>query len=80
MGNDINSVISSILALKRQGGNPQSAMQFIINQNPNYQQTITQMKNMANGRNPQEFIMQLAVQNGVSQENILALQELFRGN
>lgn len=80
MGNDINSVISSILALKRQGGNPQSAMQFIMNQNPNYQQTITQMKNMANGRNPQEFIMQLAVQNGVSQENILALQELFRGN
>ena len=32
---------------------------------------------MANGRNPKEFIMQLARQNGVSPENMQGIMSLF---
>ena len=78
MANDINAVISQIMALKKQGKNPQAVMQMLFNQNPQYQQMATQLKNMAGGRNPQEFVMQMARQNGVSQENLQAMQELFK--
>lgn len=78
MGNDINAVISQIMALKKQGRNPQTVMQMLMQQNPQYSQALQQLKNMANGRNPQEFVMQLARQNGVSQENLQAIQEIFR--
>lgn len=78
MANDINAVISQIMALKKQGKNPQAVMQMLMQRNPQYSQALQQVKNMANGRNPQEFVMQLAQQNGVSQENLQAMQELFR--
>ena len=78
MGNDINAAISQIMALKKQGRNPQTVMQMLMQQNPQYSQALQQLKNMANGRNPQEFVMQLARQNGVSQENLQAIQEIFR--
>lgn len=77
MGNDINAVISQIMALKKQGRNPQAVMQMLMQQNPQYSQALQQLKNMANGRNPQEFVMQLARQNGVSQENLQAMQNMF---
>lgn len=80
MANDVNSVISQIMALKNQGRNPQQIMQMIIQQNPNYQQNIQTLKNMAQGKSPQEFIMQLARQNGVNQENLQAMQNLFFNN
>ena len=78
MGNDINAVISQIMALKKQGRNPRAVMQMLMQQNPQYSQALQQLKNMSNGRNPQEFVMQLARQNGVSQENLQAIQEIFR--
>lgn len=80
MGNDINAVISQIMALKKQGRNPNQIMQMLIQRNPQYSQALQQVKNMANGRNPQEFVMQLAQQNGVNQENLQALQNMFGGN
>lgn len=78
MNNDINSVISQIMALKNQGKNPQAVMQMLFQQNPQYQQMATQLKNMAGGRNPKEFVMQLARQNGVNEENLKGMKELFR--
>ena len=80
MGNDINAVISQIMALKKQGRNPQAVMQMLMQRNPQYSQALQQLKNMSNGRNPQEFVMQLARQNGVSQENLQGIQDLFRNN
>ncbi len=77
MANDINAVISQIMALKNQGKNPQAVMQMLFQQNPQYNQMATQLKNMANGRNMNEFVMQLARQNGVTQENLQALQQMF---
>ena len=77
MGNDINAVISQIMALKKQGRNPRAVMQMLMQQNPQYSQALQQLKNMAQGRDMKDFVMQLARQNGVSQENLQAMQNMF---
>lgn len=77
MNNDLNTVISNIIAMKNAGKNPQALMNAILQSNPKYGQMLTQLKNMANGRNPQEFIMQLAQQNGVNPQNLQAIQNMF---
>lgn len=74
---DINQTLQSIFAMKNAGRNPQAVMQMLMQQNPQAQQMLTQLQNMAQGRNMNEFIMQLANQNGVSQQNIQALQQMF---
>ena len=78
MNNDINSRIQAIMQLKQKGFTPQSVMQMLMQRNPQYNQALQQLKNMSGGRSPQEFVMQLARQNGVSQENLQAIQEMFR--
>lgn len=80
MQNDINSTIEGLLNLKNQGKNPQVIMQNLIKRNPQYQTLINQMQNMAQGRSPQEFIMQLAKQNGVNEQNLHALSQMFGGS
>ena len=37
------------------------------------------MQNMAQGRNPKEFLMQLARQNGVSEKNLQGLSRILGG-
>ncbi len=76
-GNDLNSVIGNIVAMKNAGKNPQQLMNTILQSNPQYGQMLTQLKNMSNGRNPQEFVIQLAQQNGVSQQNLQAIKQMF---
>lgn len=80
MNNNINNVISQIMALKKQGMTPQAVAQMMFQQNPQLQMYQTQLKNMSNGKNPQEFVMQLARQNGVTEENLQGMQDLFRKN
>ena len=80
MNNDINSRIRAINSLKSQGRNPQQVMQMLMQQNPQLQQTLTQMKNMANGRNPGDFIMQLARQNGADELSLQMIGEMFGNN
>ena len=65
------------MTAKKQGKNPQMIMQTILQQNPQMQQTLTQLQNMANGRNPKEFIMQIAKQNGVEETTLAILGEMF---
>lgn len=77
MTNDINQVIQGIMQMKNAGKNPQMIMQMIMQRNPNYQQVMSRLQNMAQGRNPQEFIMQLAKQGGVNEQNLQALQKMF---
>jgi hypothetical protein len=77
MNNDINSRIQAIIQLKQQGLTPQSAMQMLMQRNPNYQIAMQRLNNMAQGRDMKDFVMQLARQNGVSQENLQAIQGLF---
>ena len=79
MNNDINSRIQAIMQLKQKGFTPQSAMQMLMQRNPNYQQAMQRLNSMAQGRDMKDFVMQLARQQGVSQENLQAMQEMFGG-
>lgn len=80
MNNNVNANIQQIMALKQQGKTPQQVMQMLIQQNPQVQQTLTQMKNMAGGRNPKEFIMQMARQNGVEEATLGMIESVFNSN
>ena len=75
--NDINQMLQSIFAMKNQGRNPQAILQMLMQQNPQVSQLMTQFKNMSNGQNPKDFIMQLAKQRGVNEQNMNALMQLF---
>lgn len=77
MMNDINEQISLVMSLKQRGFTPQQALEYLSRQNPHILESVATLKNMAQGKNPQEFFMQLATQNGVSQENIQALKQMF---
>lgn len=79
MTQDINSTIQNIIALYNSGGNPQQIMQQMMQRTPQINQVQTQLQNMAQGRSPQEFLIQLARQNGVSEENIQGLSRILGG-
>lgn len=75
--NDINQTIENIVALYDNGGNPQQVMQNMMEGNNQVSQMKTQLQNMAQGRSPQEFLMQLARQNGVSEKNLQGLARIL---
>lgn len=77
MNENINQNIQQIMALKKQGKSPQQVMQMLMAQNPQLQQTLTQMKNMAGNRSPKEFIIQMARQNGVEEATLGMIEQMF---
>lgn len=77
MNGNVNANIQQIMALKKQGKSPQQVMQILMQQNPQLQQTLTQMKNMAGDRNPKEFVMQMARQNGVGEATLGMISDIF---
>lgn len=74
---DINQTIEQIIRFYDSGGNPQQVMQNIMQQGTPIGQVQTQMKNMAQGRSPKEFILQMAKQNGVSEQNLQGLARIL---
>ena len=78
MQNGINEQISAIMSLKQQGATPQAVMQMMFQQNPQLQQQMQTVKNMMNGKNPKEFVTQLAKQNGVDKQGMQMIMQLFR--
>ena len=50
---------------------------MMLQQNPQLQQTLIQLQNMANGRSPKEFIMQMAKQNGVEEATLSMIGDMF---
>ena len=77
MQNGINEQIQAIMSLKQRGMQPQQVMQMMFQQNPQLQQDLERLKNMANGQDPKTFIMQLAKQNGANQQSINFINQLF---
>lgn len=77
MMNDINEQISLIMSLKQRGFTPQQALEYLSRQNPHILDGVATLKNMAQGKDINQFISQLAMQNGVSQENIQSLKQMF---
>ena len=77
MNNQFNYTLQNIMLAKKQGKNPQQIMQQIMQSNPQFQQTLTQLQNMSQGRNPKEFVMQLAMQNGVDEIGMQIIAQIF---
>lgn len=78
-GYDVNQALQSLFQMKNAGQNPQAIMKMLIERNPQYSQMLTQVRNMSQGRNPREFVMQLARQNGVNEQNLAQLMQMFGG-
>lgn len=74
---DINQTLQGIFAMKNAGRNPQAIMQTLIQQNPQTQQMLAQLQNMAQGKNPREFFSQLARQSGVNEQNMAQIMQMF---
>lgn len=77
MGNDFNAFLQNLMSFKQSGKNPAQLMQMIMQRNPQYNQLMTTLQNMAQGRSPKEFIMQLAKQNGISEQNIQQMLQIM---
>lgn len=73
---DINDRISKIIQLYDSGGNPQQLMGMFA-PSGDINQIKSQMQNMAQGRTPSEFILQIAKQNGVSEQNLQGLARIL---
>ena len=76
-GYDVNQALQNVFQMKNAGQNPQAIMQMMIQRNPQVQQQIAMLKNMSQGKSPQEFFSQLARQNGVSEQNITQLMQML---
>lgn len=76
---DINQTLERLIALHDGGGNPQQMMQSMFTNNQQVNQMKTQLQNMSQGRNPKEFIMQLAKQYGASEQNLQNLSRILGG-
>lgn len=75
--NNINQMIENVINFYNSGGNPNEFMQSIIRNNPNINMFNTQLKNMAQGKNMTEFLLQLAKQNGVNEKNLEGLARIL---
>lgn len=75
--NDINTTLERIIAMYDNGGNPQQLMQTMMRQGTPIGQMQSQMQNMAQGRSPMDFIMQMARQNGVSEQNLQGIARIL---
>lgn len=61
--NGINEALQSIINMANSGKSPNDVMNLLMQQNPNINQGITQLKNMAQGKNMKDFVLQLMKQN-----------------
>ena len=65
------------MTFKQKGMQPQQVMQMLMQQNPQLNQLMTQFQNMSQGRNPRDFVIQFAQQNGIDAQTIQAMQQFF---
>ena len=77
-GYDVNQALQYIFQMRNAGRNPQQIMQMLMQQNPQVAQMMTQFRNMSSGQNPRDFITQMARQQGLSEQNISAIQQMFK--
>lgn len=79
MNNDINARVEQIIRLYESKGNPQQIMQNMLG-GSNLGQVQTKLQNISQGRSPKEFLLQVARQNGVSEQNLQGLSRILSGN
>lgn len=74
---DLNQRIEAIINLYDSGRNPNELLHSMLNNNSNFSQAQTQLKNMSNGMPMNQFLMQLAKQNGVTEKNLQGLARIL---
>ena len=67
---DLNQIISALRTYQQQGMNPNFLMQRIVNQNLPINQMGVQFNNMCEGKSKNEALIQLAKQQGLTEENL----------
>lgn len=53
--------------------NPQALLKNVMQNNPQLQQTLTQLQNCSGGQSPEQIARQLAKQNGMSEQELMDL-------
>ena len=78
---ELNQRAEMIIGMANQGMNPQAVMQQLMGRNMNYQSQLqtaqTQLKNMAQGRPMNEFLLQALKQSGLTEQNAQGLARLL---
>ena len=78
---ELNQRAEMIINMANNGMQPQAVMQQLFGRNMNYQNQMqtaqTQLKNMAQGRPMNEFIVQALKQNGLTEQNAQGLSRLL---
>ena len=78
---ELNQRAEMIIGMANNGMQPQAVMQQLMGRNSNYQNQFqmaqTQLKNMAQGRPMNEFIIQILKQNGLTEQNAQGLARLL---
>ena len=75
---ELNQRAEMIINMANKGMNPQSVMQQMFGGGlGNLETAQTQLKNMAQGRPMNEFIIQALKQNGLSEQNAIGLSRLM---
>ena len=78
MINNLNNSLQSIINLANSGKSPNEVINMLIQQNPNVKQSLTQLQNMAQGRNMKDFVMQLMKQNsGINPQMFESLSNMM---
>lgn len=78
---ELNQRAEMIINMANNGMQPQAVMSQLFGKNMNYQNQMqtaqTQLRNMAQGRPMNEFIIQALKQNGLSEQNAQGLSRLL---
>lgn len=76
---NINGVLQQVMGWKNKGFSPEQVMSMLAQQNPQVYQQLAQLKNMANGKSPREFVLQMAKQNGVPNDAMQMINQIMGG-
>ena len=67
----MHNLVNNFYQMTRNGADAKVVAQQIIMGNPQMRTMYEQMMNMSNGMSPQQFVMQYAKQNGISEADVV---------
>jgi len=69
----VNNPINNMLSFVNSGGNLNVIANQMMANTPQFNQRLNQARNMVGNRSPKEFVLQMAKQQGVSEQQIMQL-------
>lgn len=77
MNNGMN--IFQLAKIFKSKGNPEKLMQELMMSNPQVREIVGQVKNSTQGATPKNIALQLAKQQGISEEDIMEVFSMLNG-